>query len=189
MKNYKEPKVEQASNCVCQKDYTSRGTVISIFTFLILIPFTILFGVYFLDNRKYYFISSVIILEILIAFFLSFEKRKPQAREIVLISVLSALAVAGRCAFAAIPQFKPVAAIIIISGACFGANTGFLVGAITAFVSNFFFGQTPYTPWQMFAFGVIGFVAGLLFKKGVLKCTMSGFSEMGVILPFWQFSP
>lgn len=64
-----------------------------------------------------------------------------------------------------LPQFKPVAAIVIISGVAFGGETGFLVGAITAFVSNFFFGQGPWTPWQMFSFGIIGFLAGIMFQK------------------------
>jgi len=64
-----------------------------------------------------------------------------------------------------IPQFKPVTAIVIITGISLGAEAGFLTGAMVGFVSNFFFGQGPWTPWQMFAFGIIGFLAGLLFRK------------------------
>ena len=77
----------------------------------------------------------------------------------------------GRTAFFMLPQFKPVVALVIISGICFGGESGFLVGAVTGFVSNFFFGQGPWTPWQMFAFGIIGFVSGIIFKKGFLKKT------------------
>ncbi len=98
-----------------------------------------------------------------------FEQRKPKAREIVLISVLCAIAAAGRAAFFMLPQFKPVTAIVIIAGVCLGGETGFLVGAVTGFVSNFFFGQGPWTPWQMFSFGIIGFAAGVLFRKGILR--------------------
>lgn len=98
-----------------------------------------------------------------------FEAGKPKARELVLISVLCAMAVAGRAAFFMLPEFKPVVALIIISGVCLGGEAGFLVGAVTAFVSNFFFGQGPWTPWQMFAFGIIGFISGILFKKGPFK--------------------
>ena len=58
---------------------------------------------------------------------------------------------------------------VIIAGVAFGGESGFLVGAMTAFVSNFFFGQGPWTPWQMFGFGIIGFLAGVLFKKGLLR--------------------
>ena len=61
-----------------------------------------------------------------------------------------------------LPQFKPVVAFIIISGVCFGGETGFLIGAISAFVSNFFFGQGPWTPFQMLGWGIIGLLSGML---------------------------
>ena len=101
----------------------------------------------------------------MIPFAMVFEERKPQAREILLIAVMSAIAVAGRMAFFMVPQFKPVTAIVIIAGVGLGAEAGFLTGAMAGFVSNFFFGQGPWTPWQMFSFGIIGFLAGLLFSK------------------------
>lgn len=138
---------------------------------LIIIPATILMGVFLLNDRKYYFISLLIILYTMLPFAMVFENRKPQARELIVIGVLVAIAVAGRSAFFMLPQFKPVVAIVIISGVTLGAEAGFLVGAMTGFVSNFFFGQGPWTPWQMFCFGIIGFVAGLLFKKGLLRKT------------------
>ena len=84
-----------------------------------------------------------------------FEDRKPQAREVLLIAVMAAIAVVGRMAFFMLPQFKPVTAIVIITGISLGAEAGFLTGAVAGFVSNFFFGQGPWTPWQMFAFGII----------------------------------
>ena len=138
---------------------------------LLAIPFTIYFGMFYLGDRKYYFISLLIILETMIPFCMTFEGRHPKARELVIISVLCAIAVAGRAAFFMLPQFKPVVALVIIAGVSFGGETGFLVGAVTGFVSNFFFGQGPWTPWQMFAFGIIGFLAGILFRKGLLRKT------------------
>lgn len=132
--------------------------------------------------RLHYAVSLAIIVCTMIPFFMVFEKRKPQARELVVIATLAAIAVAGRAAFFMLPQFKPVCAIVIIAGVCFGAESGFLVGAVTGFVSNFFFGQGAHTPWQMFCFGIIGFVAGLLFQNGLLKkevlplCIYGGFS-------------
>lgn len=149
----------------------SKSTLTALFLISIAVPFTIYAGARYLGNRKYYFISLLIILETLIPFCMIFERKKPQARDLVLISSLCAIAVAGRTAFFMLPQFKPVAAIVIISGVCFGGETGFLVGAVTGFVSNFFFGQGPWTPWQMFAFGLIGFIAGLLFETGLLRKT------------------
>ena len=92
----------------------------------------------------------------MLPFFLVFENRRPQAREVVVIAVMAALAVAGRAAFFMLPQFKPTAAIVIIAGVGLGAEAGFLTGALAGFVSNFFFGQGPWTPWQMFAFGIPG---------------------------------
>ncbi len=147
----------------------SKRTIMATILILIVIPATILFGVFFLNDRKYYFISILIVIYTMIPFLMVFESRKPQARELIVIAVLSAIAVAGRAAFFMLPQFKPVVAIVIIAGVCFGAESGFLVGAVSGFVSNFFFGQGPWTPWQMFCFGIIGFLAGILFKKGKLK--------------------
>lgn len=151
---------------------------------LFAIPLTIYIGVFYLQDRRYYFISLLIILETMIPFCMTFENRHPQAREMVIISVLCAIAVAGRAAFFMLPQFKPVAAIVIIAGVCFGGETGFLVGAIIGFVSNFFFGQGPWTPWQMFAFGIIGFAAGILFKKGFLRKTKAALCIFGAFATF-----
>lgn len=162
----------------------SKRTIIATLFILIIIPATIYFGIFFLNDRKYYFISFLIIIYTMIPFFMVFENRKPQARELIVIAVLSAIAVAGRAAFFMLPQFKPVVAIVIIAGVCLGAESGFLVGAVSGFVSNFFFGQGPWTPWQMFCFGIIGFLAGILFKKGRLKknvlqlCIYGGISTL-----------
>ena len=165
------------------KNKISKRTKVSGLLILIVIPLTILFGIFFLNDRKYYVISLLIIIYTMIPFFMVFENRKPKVRELIIIAVLSAIGVAGRGAFFMLPQFKPVVAIVIISGVCFGGEVGFLVGAMTGFVSNFFFGQGPWTPWQMFCFGIIGFLAGVLFQKGKLKkkkiplCIFGGLSN------------
>lgn len=181
----------------------SKRTLVSILFILIAVPLTVYTGFYFLDDKKYYFISLLIILETMIPFAFVFEGRKPQPRELVIIAVLCAITVAGRAAFAVLPQFKPMIAIVIITGICFGGETGFLVGAISAFVSNFPFGQGPWTPWQMFAMGIIGFIAGVLFKKGfiikskVSLCVFGAFCAVviygGIMNPasviLWQDNP
>ena len=159
----------------------TKRTLVSTFLILLLIPLTIFVGVFLLGDRKYYFISLLIILETMIPFCMVFESRKPKARELIVISVLCAIAVAARSAFFILPQFKPVVALVIIAGVCFGGETGFLVGSTTGFVSNFFFGQGPWTPWQMFAFGIIGFIAGILFKKGFLRKTKASLCIFGFI--------
>ena len=162
----------------------SKRTKIATLLILFLIPLTIFIGIYYLGDKKYYFISLLIILETMIPFAFAFENRKPKARELVIISSLCAIGVAGRTVFFMLPQFKPVAAIVIISGVAFGGETGFLVGAITAFVSNFFFGQGPWTPWQMFSFGIIGFLAGIMFQKGILRKTKTDMCVFGFLVTF-----
>ena len=162
----------------------TKRTIVATLLILLAIPLTIYTGVYFLGDRKYYFISLLMILETMIPFCMVFESRKPQGRELVIISVLCALAVAGRTAFFMLPQFKPVVALVIIAGVCFGGETGFLVGAVTGFVSNFFFGQGTWTPWQMFAFGIIGFLAGILFKKGFLRKNRASLCIFGFVTTF-----
>lgn len=113
-------------------------------------------------------LALVFLLVSALPFYLVFDKKKPQARELVPIAVMAALCVVGRSAFALIPlpNFKPVSAVIIITAVAFGPEAGYLTGALAAFVSNFLFGQGPWTPWQMFCWGVIGFLAGLLAKSG-----------------------
>ena len=135
---------------------------------ILLIPAIIAFGVLVLEDRSYYFISLLILAVTMLPFLLVFEHRKPMARELVLLATLSALAVAGRAAFFMLPQFKPVVAIVILAAVTLGPEAGFLVGAVSGFVSNFFFGQGPWTPWQMFSFGIVGFLAGILAVRGIL---------------------
>ena len=151
------------------KGKLSKRTMASMFLVLILIPVTIWIGITLFDDRKYFVISLAIAVYCMLPFFLIFEGRKPQARELLTIAVLVAIAVAGRAAFFMVPSFKPVVAVTIISAVCFGAESGFLVGALSMLSSNMLFGQGPWTPWQMFAAGIIGFLAGILFQKGWLK--------------------
>ncbi len=126
---------------------------------------TIIGGYQVLGDRKYFVISVLLVLYALIPFFAGFERKKPKAREIVILAVLIATAVVGRAAFFMIPNFKPIVAIIIISGVALGKESGFLVGAMSAFVSNFLFGQGPWTPYQMIAMAIIGYLAGLIFHR------------------------
>ena len=152
-------------------------------TCFLVIPLTLILGTK-LSGRAYYVTSTLVILEILIPFLLAFEGRKPQARELVVIAVLCALAVASRAAIP-IPNFKPMFAVIMLSGIAFGPEAGFLVGAISAFASNFFYGQGAYTPWQMFAYGAGGMLAGFVFGKKWLPrepMAMAIFGYLAVLL-------
>ncbi len=152
---------------------------------LLLIPLTIFAGIFYLGGEHYNILSLLVLLECMTPFFLVFEGRKPQARELVTIAVLCAIGVAGRGAFFMLPQFKPVMALTILAGVAFGGETGFLVGAVTMLASNVLFGQGPWSAWQMFAMGIIGFLAGVLFRKGWLRRStgsLVAFGGMAAIL-------
>ncbi|MBR4656100.1 MAG: ATP-binding cassette domain-containing protein [Oscillospiraceae bacterium] len=164
-----------------EKRRLSKRTIAAAVSILLLIPLTIFIGVYYLSGRRYYFIAMLILLETMLPFFLVFEGRKPQARELVVIAVLCAIGVVGRGAFFMVPAFKPVLALVIIAGVAFGGETGFLVGAMTMVASNVLFGQGPWTPWQMFSAGIIGFLAGVLFRKGLLRRTRVSLCIFGAI--------
>lgn len=140
-----------------------KSNIATLLVFFLLIPATLYLGM-ILPVRGYYISGTLLVLELMIPFFMAFGKRKPQARELVVIAVMCAIAVAGRVAIP-IPNFKAIFALIMLSGIAFGPETGFLVGAIAAFASNFFYGQGPYTPWQMMAYGAGGMLSGFLFAK------------------------
>lgn len=116
-----------------------------------------------LIGKNTYIIASVaVVVCAIIPFFFAFEEGRPSAGKVALVAVMCVLAIASRAIFAPIPFFKPIAGIVFISGLAFGSTSGFTVGAVSMLVSNFMFGQGPWTPWQMLAFGLCGAVAGSL---------------------------
>ena len=161
-----------------------KSNLVTLLVFLLLIPVTLFLGTK-LPGRSFYITGTAIIIEMMIPFFMAFEGRRPQARELVILAVLCAIAIAGRVAIP-LPNFKAIFAIIMLSGIAFGPEAGFMVGAISAFASNFFYGQGPFTPWQMMAYGAGGMLAGFLFAKGRLPrkpWIMAVFSFLAVM--FW----
>ncbi|WP_055667375.1 ECF transporter S component [Desnuesiella massiliensis] len=123
--------------------------------------------------KDYDRLSLVITLCLLFMLFLSyfyFEKGEMGTKEIALIATLSAFAAAARVPFAAIPNVQPTTFVVALAGYVFGCYEGFLVGATTAFISNIFLGQGPWTPWQMLGWGVVGIISGALrIRKKFLK--------------------
>ena len=162
-----------------EKRNLSKRTIVASIAILLFIPLTIFTGIFYLDDRQYNLIALLVLFECMMPFVLVFEGRKPKARELVTIAVLCAIGIAGRSFFFMLPQFKPVLALTIIAGVAFGGETGFLVGAVTMLTSNMLFSQGPWTPWQMFAMGIIGFLAGILFKKGWLRRTRVSLAVFG----------
>lgn len=154
-----------------------KSTIWSLLVIFLLVPLTLYLGTQ-MKGRWYYLICTMVVIEIMLPFFFRFESRRPQARELVILAVMAALAAASRAAFAFSPYLKPITGIIMIAGIAFGPEAGFLTGAVGVFASNFFFGQGPWTPWQMFAYGFGGFFAGLLFHK------QRKFAKPWVLAPF-----
>ena len=166
----------------------TRRTLVACFIVLAAVPAVILVG-WRLENQDCYLTSLAVIACALAHFLLSLDGRRPRARELVVILALSALAAVARAAFIWLPHFKPITAIVIIAGIAFGAEAGFLTGTVSGFVSNFVFGQGPWTPWQMFAFGVAGFLAGFFFRKGWLKTTRPALSIFGAAIVLLVVGP
>ena len=160
-----------------------KSNIAMLLVFLLCIPLTLYCGRFF-TGRSYYITSTLIIVELLVPFFMAFEGRKPQARELVVIAVMCAIAVVARVAIP-IPHFKPAFAVMMLSGIALGPEIGFMIGAVSAFASNFFYGQGPYLPWQMMAYGAGGMLAGFAFQKNRIpqkKWSMAIFGFFTVVL-------
>ena len=127
-----------------------------------LIPLTVLAGAVIFKDKQYAWITLCIAVLACIPFFLSFENGTTRVKEMMIIAVMVSLAVVGRIIFTPLPGFKPVTAIVVITAMYFGGEAGFLTGALSAVISDFYFGQGPWTPFQMFVWGLLGFIAGVI---------------------------
>ena len=128
-------------------------------------PLTLFITFRFLGSAKFMVAGLLIVIYAMIPFFMIFERRKPKAREIVLVAMMTALTVTSHLLFHVTIPIEIGTAMVIISGISLGPEAGFLVGALARFVCNFYQGSGPYTPWQMFCWGLLGFLAGLAFNK------------------------
>lgn len=158
---------------------TDKGSkkILKIIIPYVLIPAVILAGVFVFREKAYAWISLAVAILSVGLFYTTFERKKEKARKIVVIAVMTTLSVVGRFVFAAIPGFKPITAIVVITAVWLGGESGFLVGSLSALISNFYFGQGPWTPFQMLAWGLIGLFAGYLsapLKKSRLLLSLYG---------------
>lgn len=163
----------------CQLEAHRKRTAVSAIMIFVLIPATLWASVRFLGSTKYMVTSLLVIVYTMLPFFMIYEKRRPKAREIVLIAVMTAITAFAHIVFhlAAIPIGT---ALVIVAGISMGPEAGFLVGALARFVCNFYQGQGPYTPWQMFCWGLLGFLAGLAFSKVTAERLTIGKKKQGI---------
>ena len=135
-------------------------TALSITIPALLIPAVVLAGAFWADPRAYIWISVAVAALSLLRLAAGFERREIGTRRTVLVSIMAALCIVGRL----IPFFKPVTALCVLTAIYLGPQAGFYTGALAALLSNFLFGQGPWTPFQMLGWGLIGLFAGLLSK-------------------------
>ena len=156
--------------------------IIGVVCSLITLAAAVVWQIFFSEQINYYITSVAVLVISMLPFFAGFELKKISTGEITLVATFIALAVVSRTVFYLIPQFKPIGAVVIISAVCLGAQRGYIVGSFSAFISNFIFGQGFWTPFQMVALGLVGFISGLIFKK--IKAKRISLSIVGFALCF-----
>jgi energy-coupling factor transport system substrate-specific component len=138
--------------------------------------------------------SAALLITVFAAGFAWFERSRPPARIVAAVAALVAFGVIGRVIFAPFPNVKPTTDIVIVAGFALGFAPGWMVGVLTALVSNFYFSQGPWTPWQMLAWGLCGLLGAALSRGGVkpasslrrrvpmaLWCGVAGFAYGGIV--------
>ena len=153
--------------------------IISFIILCVLVPAAVVAGALLFDERRYAWVILCVTLLSCLPMFISFERSSTDAKRLVMIAVMTALSVTGRFLFAALPGFKPVTAMVVITAMYFGSEAGFMTGALSAVISNFYFGQGPWTPFQMFSWGIIGLLAGLFARR--LRQSRIWLSAFGVL--------
>lgn len=159
---------ENGSLTQYQAAQKKRIKVSALMIFLV-IPALLGISILFINSKMYMLLSLLILTAIMTPFFMVFERRKPKAREIVLIAVLSAITVVLHLFFHLVLPIQIGTALVIIFGIALGPEAGFLIGALSRFICNFYMGQGMWTPWQMFCWGLLGFLAGLCFNKNDIQ--------------------
>lgn len=127
------------------------------------------------------FLSFILLLLVIGILLAKFEESEISSKEVALIGILAAITAASRIPFAALPNIKPCTFLIIVTGLVFGAMAGAMVGTMTAALSNIFFGQGPWTAWEMVAWGMVGLVAGYLGRR-MNTITVKDIMILGIVL-------
>lgn len=139
-------------------------------------------GIKYIKGAAFYYSAAAVIAAAAFAlFFASFGARHPSAREFTVLAVMTALAVASRAAFYALPNIKPLAALVVVTAACLGPAPGFLCGSLSMLCSDFIFGQGAWTPFQMLGMGAVGFLCGVILGGG-LKKSRAAIAITGAVL-------
>ncbi|MCQ2485417.1 MAG: ECF transporter S component [Clostridia bacterium] len=147
----------------------SKRKIMSVIVLCVLIPAVVVGGFFLAKGKQYYFTSLIIIGLSMLPFFLSLERKKLQVRELVIMASVIAIAVVSRAVFFFLQQAKPMCAILIITSVAFGAEFGFVSGALTMLISNFIYGQGMWTPFQMLAMAMTVFLSAVVIRTFKIK--------------------
>ena len=167
-----------------EKEKRDTKRLILMVTFSFIMAGSIVVYSLFMDERQFYFICLAIMLFSIFLLFIDTERRRPMTSEVVVTASMITIAVLSRAAFFMLPQVKPIAAVVIITGVALGPRIGFLTGALSAFISNFFFAQGPWTPCQMFALGMTGMISAAIIRKSSLFARPLPMALIGGICTF-----
>ncbi len=143
--------------------------IFSIIMLCVAVPAVVFAGYFLAKGKQYYLVSLLVIFLSIFPFFYSLERKKLQTRELVITASVTAIAVASRAAFFYLPNIKPMCAVLVISAVVFGAEFGFICGALSMLLSNFIYGQGMWTPFQMLAMGLTVFVIALIIRNFKIK--------------------
>ncbi|WEG74183.1 ECF transporter S component [Vagococcus intermedius] len=156
--------------------------LLNVAIYFILIPMLLIFGFFILRDKQYNLISMSIVILMCVPFFIAYEKKESTSRELVLLAIMVSLAVVGRTAFFFLPALNPMAAMVILAGVYLGPDLGFMTGALSPLISNMIFTQGPWTPFQMFSYGLVGFIAGWPFIAKLAKKNRVILSLLGILV-------
>lgn len=132
---------------------------------LIMAVLTVVIGVLLWRDQQYNLIIMLLVVISWVPFYFKYELSHPKTREVVILAIMIALTTLARTLFVLFPSFKPVSALVIIMAVVFGKQDGFLCGSLSALISDFIFGIGPWTPFQMLAWGLIGYLAGIFWRQ------------------------
>ncbi len=164
-----------------------KSNLINLILLCVVSPLVLPIGYYLFGSQQFYIPAAIIVIASMVPFFLSFEKKETSVRELAVTAALIAVCVAGRTVFYAYPQIKPVAAIVIIAGAAFGYEVGFFVGSMSMLLSNIVFGQGTWTPFQMLAMGMVGFVGALVLNAKKIRNNRLLIAIAGGMITFFVY--
>lgn len=155
-------------------------TPLTVCIFLLMIPAVVVIGAVLFKEKHYAWIALCVAILSCLPLFYAFERKESSSKELTVLAVIIAISAAGRFIFAWLPGFKPITALTVIAAIWLGKEAGFVAGSLSALISNFYFGQGPWTPFQMFAWGLLGLIAGMLAnplkKNKIILCVFGAFA-------------